>query len=147
MSKVFAGYHVVFATKSRKRTLPLERARLLYGYIHGCLEKRNCKTFRINGMEDHVHIAFDLNASLALADVVREIKRGSSHFLGIDNGFPDFDGWGRGYYAHTFSIMERDGVIEYIRNQREHHSNFNFLDEIKEVSSRQGLAYHPDDWE
>ena len=38
MSKVFAGFHIVFATRARKRTIPMdEKRRILYAYIHSII--------------------------------------------------------------------------------------------------------------
>ena len=146
MSKVFAGFHIVFATRNRKRTLPGdEQKRVLYAYIHSIIESRNSKTFRINGVRDHIHIAIDLNPSVALSDLVRDIKRSTSEFLKPSNGFPLFEGWGKGYYAASFSRENRDGVIQYIKDQEEHHLRNIFEAEMEWLSQKAGLSFHPDD--
>ncbi len=43
--------------------------------------------------------------------------------------FPDFDGWQEGYGAFTYSIREKDLIINYINNQKEHHRSEKFFDE------------------
>ncbi|MDE7461919.1 MAG: IS200/IS605 family transposase [Muribaculaceae bacterium] len=97
MSHVFAGYHVVFVTKNRQNVIPLSERRTLYNYLYGVLTRFGCTTFRINGMGDHVHLAFDLNPRYALSDVVRDLKRGSSITMGKKGKFPHFEGWARGF--------------------------------------------------
>ncbi len=146
MSNVFAGYHVVFATKNRQATIPYSQRRKLYNYIFGILKNNNCHTYRINGMSDHVHIAFDLHPNCALADIVRDIKRSSSLALTSDGSFPAFMGWGRGYYAATFSRDDLDSVKEYIINQENHHIGKAFEAEMEWLSIKAALKYHPDDY-
>ncbi|MDE6255171.1 MAG: IS200/IS605 family transposase [Muribaculaceae bacterium] len=147
MSKVFLGIHLVFATRCRKRTIRMDQRRTLYAYIHSILQDRKCKTFRINGMQDHVHIAFDLSPVISLSDLARDIKRSTSIFMNPANGFPDFEGWGKGYFAESFSHQERDGVIGYIIDQEAHHNGKAFEQEMEWLSLKAGLRYYPDDWE
>lgn len=147
MSKVFLGVHIVFATKHRRRTIAYDHRRLLYAYIHEILNSRKCHTLRINGMLDHIHIAINLHPEESLANLVRDIKRQSSTWLSNDPRFPKFEGWGKGYYASTFSYDDRDGVIEYIRNQETHHQTREFLAEMEWFAMKAGLTWHNDDWE
>ena len=146
MSKTFIGIHLVFATKSRKRTIPKDKSRLLYAYLHSILQDRKCYTLRINGIGDHLHIAFNLSPQVALADLVRDMKRSSSLFMGPGNGFELFEGWGKGYFASSFSYEERDSVIEYIRSQPTHHLGKAFEEEVEWLSLKAGLKYYADDW-
>ena len=146
MSKVFAGFHIVFATKSRRRTIPKDEKRRLYAYLHSVITDKKCKTFRINGMSDHVHIALDLNPTIALSDLVRDLKRSSSKFMQGTSAFPDFAGWAEGYFAESFSHNDRDGVIAYIMNQEEHHIGNSIEQEIEWLTLKAGLTYFPDDY-
>lgn len=146
MSKVFAGYHIVFATKYRQRTINTEELReKLYAYIFGFLQNKKCYVFRIGGMSDHVHMALDLNPQIALADLVRDMKRSSGIFMSAANGFVDFMGWGDGYYAGTFSYENRDRVIGYIKNQQSHHQGKALDEELEWLALKMGLQYHTED--
>lgn len=66
-------YQIVFATKNREKTITNEHCDELYKYIWGVIKKRNGTLFRINGIEDHIHILSDLHPSISLADYVKEI--------------------------------------------------------------------------
>jgi len=46
---------------------------------------------------------------------------------------PAFEGWQEGYGAFTYSVKEKDTVINYIKNQKEHHKSENFYDEFKRL--------------
>ena len=50
-------------------------------------------------------------------DVVREIKKNSSNWMKQSGLFPDFDGWGKEYFAFARSRESIDAVIEYIKGQ------------------------------
>ena len=146
MSKTFAGYHVVFCTKHRKRTLTFEERKSLYKYIYETLKQNGCHVYRINGMDEHIHIAFDLNPMVALAILIKDLKQFSSLWLKRNEKFPVFEGWQEGYYAHTFSYKDKDSVIKYITDQQVHHKDFMLFQEMQHIAERNGLTWFPDDW-
>jgi REP element-mobilizing transposase RayT len=96
-------------------------------------------------MEDHIHILSDLHPSVALADYIREIKVSSSKWMKASGYFPDFKGWGIKYCALTYSYQEKDILINYIKNQQEHHKTETFKDEIKRLFKEQGI-YQDEKW-
>lgn len=148
MSKVFLGCHVVFATKHRKRTIPMEKRKILYAYIYKILQNHNCYTYRINGFVDHVHILFDLNPTIALADLIRDIKRSTTLMLRNDEQFPDFESWGSGYFAGSVGKAELQSVLDYVLHQEKHHTieNKDFMTEMQWMVEYHGLQWYPDDW-
>lgn len=147
MSKTKCLIHLVFATKSRKTTILMPRKAELYNYIFGILKNNNCFVHRINGMSDHVHILFDLNPSIALADIVKAIKRCSTLWLKGNGIFPYFEGWQEGYYAVSVGPDGLNACRQYIVNQEKHHSTSSFLDEIKDLILHSNLQWYSKDWE
>ena len=132
-------YHIVFRTKNSEKTINQNNSTELYKYIFGIIKKRRCILFRINGMEDHIHILSDLHPSIALADYIREIKVSSNKWMKKSGYFPDFRGWGIKYCALTYSYKERDIIINYIKNQQEHHKQESFQDEIRRLFKEHGI--------
>ena len=49
-------YHIIFRTKCSRRTIRPEYAPKLYAYIWRIIQQNNAVLYRINGMEDHIHI-------------------------------------------------------------------------------------------
>lgn len=43
--------------------------------------------------------------------------------------FP-FTAWQEGYSAFTYSLDAKDNLIEYVKNQEEHHKKVSFKDEL-----------------
>ena len=146
MSKTFLGIHLVIGTKGRMQTITPEHRRLIYAYFHKVLTDRNCKTIRINGMADHIHLAFNMHPSVALSTMVRDMKSESSRWITNEGHFPHFMGWSKGYYAASFSYEEREAIAEYIKGQETHHSGYGYLQEIQGLVSRTGLTWHDDDF-
>ena len=132
-------YHIVFRTKGSETTINQEHSAELYKYIWGVIKNKKCVLFRINGMEEHIHILSDLHPSVALADYIRDIKISSAKWMKASGLFPEFKGWGIKYCALTYSYGDRDTIINYIKNQQEHHKQENFQDEIRRFFREQGV--------
>ena len=132
-------YHIVFRTKYSEPVINREHSTDLYKYIWGVIKNKKCILFRINGMEDHIHILSDLHPSVALADYVKDIKVASNKWMKESGYFPDFKGWGIKYCALTYSYKERDILINYIKNQQKHHQSESFQNEISRLFKEQGI--------
>jgi len=94
-------------------------------------------------VEDHLHIACDLHPSIALSDYIKDIKVASSLWLKESGKFELFKGWGDGYGAFTHSIKDKDKLIDYIKNQKEHHKKFDFISEYKVLLAEHEIEYDP----
>jgi REP element-mobilizing transposase RayT len=86
-------YQIVFSTKNRALSITREHEDELYKYIWGIIKRRNCKLYRINGMEDHIHIMSDLHPSVCLSDYIKEIKVTSNQWMKDSGLFPEFNNW------------------------------------------------------
>lgn len=122
-------YQIVFSTKHRQKTLSKDTRDELYKYIWGVVKNKNCHPYIINGTEDHLHIATSLHSSVSLASLVKDIKLASTDYIKKQKLFMLIDGWQEGYGAFTYSIKEKDKLIEYIKNQEEHHRVKTFREE------------------
>jgi putative transposase len=134
-------YQIVFGTKHRKATIAEGYCENLYKYIWGIIKNKNCTLYRINGVEDHIHILSDLHPSVSLSDYIKDIKVASSLWMKECGYFPAFEGWQDGYGAFTYSIREKDKVINYIKNQKEHHKSETFYDEYKRLLIESGIGF------
>jgi len=97
----------------------------------GIVKNHTSLLYRINGMEEHVHLFIDLHPSIALSDFIQKVKTSSSLWLKQNPNFPRFQGWAGGYAALTYSWRDKDMIINYIINQREHHKKVSFIDEYR----------------
>ena len=145
MSKVAAYYHIVFCTKAREMTIPKDRREDMYRFMWKEIKDLNCRLFRIGGIANHVHILIDLHPSVALADLMKNVKGRSSTWMGRTQGFLSFKGWASEYFASTVSPENRFAVADYIRGQEKHHYGVVFEDEIKDMYMMADLQYHDKD--
>jgi REP element-mobilizing transposase RayT len=133
-------YQIVFGTRQREQTITEEHCEELYKYIWGVIKNRGCKLYRINGTADHIHIFSDLHPSISLADYVKDVKLASSVWMKESGKFPEFKGWQEGYGAFTYSIKEKDRIIDYVKNQKEHHKTESFIEEYKRLLVENGIT-------
>ncbi len=134
-------YQIVFSTKDRNCCLTKEHKKDFFKYIWGIIEHKNCHLYQLNGVEDHIHILTSLHPSIALADLVKDIKVAGSKFIKANNLFPEFDGWQNGYGAFTYSINQKDNLINYIKNQEEHHLKISFKEEYIALLAEHNIKF------
>jgi REP element-mobilizing transposase RayT len=85
-------YHIIFCTHKRQNTLLPEYHEEMFKYIWGIIRNRQSKLYRINGTENHIHLLSDLHPSVALADLIKDIKGGSSRWMKASGKFAAFAG-------------------------------------------------------
>ena len=141
MSQVRAIYHIVICTLERHGGIKRENEEALYRFIWDIVKQNKSYLIRIGGMEDHIHILLDLYPDIALSKLVQNIKRQSSHWMKSCGLFPDFKGWGKGYFAATRSESDKDTQIEYIKNQKIHHQTQNSLSELQQLYGDSAIAW------
>ena len=143
MSAVTAIYHIVINTKGREMTLPLASSDDLYRYIARVIQSHDSIPFAVNGIENHIHLLIQLHPSVCLSDLVRDIKLSTSQWIKQNRDlFPQFAGWGREYGAFTYALRDKQMVINYIQNQREHHQRKTFENEYRKYLEHAGLEWN-----
>ena len=135
------SYHIVFSTKDRTPALTHDRRNDLFRYIWGIIQNRRGHLYRINGVDDHLHILTSLHPTVCLADFIKEIKAGSTHWIKENAVFKRFSHWQEGYGAFTCSQSEIAGLIEYIKGQEQHHRKVNFADEYRKLLMEAGIEF------
>lgn len=134
-------YQIVFSTKDRVPAITEKYETDLYKYIWGVIKNKKCTLYRINGMPDHLHIFSDLHPTVCLSDFVKDIKIASNLWMKESGKFPDFEAWQSGYGAFTYSIREKEMIMNYIRNQKSHHKTENFKEEFRRLLEENGVDF------
>jgi REP element-mobilizing transposase RayT len=143
MPQSFAAVHlhVIFSTKDRRPLITADIAPRLYKYLAGTASGNKCRVRTVGGVADHVHLLVSLGREIAIADLVRELKPGSSRW--VHDTFPRMKGfaWQAGYGAFSVSVSMVDRVITYIENQAEHHRRLTFQDEYRAFLCKHGIEW------
>ena len=134
-------FHIVFCTYKRRNTLSESFHDELYKYIWGIIKRRKSVLYRINGTENHIHIFCDIHSTIGLADFVKEIKTATNTWMKESGRFPEFDSWAGGYCALTYSNKDKEMIVNYIKNQKEHHRITSFEDELRTLLIEHGIEF------
>ena len=134
-------YHLIFSTKNREHFIRADLEDELFHYIGGVIKGEGGYLYAIGGMPDHVHILCSLPVKLAVCDMLRKIKGGSSSW--IHKKFPhlSFFQWQGGYGAFSVSHSQYEFVHNYILSQEEHHKTKSFQDEFRALLNKHGIKF------
>jgi REP element-mobilizing transposase RayT len=133
-------YHVIFSTKDRQPSVAESWRERLHAFLGGTVRKLGGVPESIGGTDDHAHLLIGLRATHTLADVLREIKSASSHWVHDTVGERSFlrqDGYG----AFTVSAFQIERVKSYIARQESHHRKKSFQEEYVEFLKQSGVEY------
>jgi REP element-mobilizing transposase RayT len=133
-------YHIVFRTKYGKNTIPEVHEKELYAYIMGIVNNKKSKLYRIGGTENHLHLLVDMHPTLALSDFMKELKEYSSKWLKQNSNFPNFEGWAVSFAGFTYNLYDKQTIINYIINQKEHHKTVTFEEEYRQFLIDNGIT-------
>ena len=134
--------HTVFSTKNRRpflrdRTLREE----LHRYLGGILANLDCQPVIVGGVEDHVHLLCALSRTRNAAELVKEVKRGSSLWLKTQSQELQDFAWQNGYGIFSVGFSQIGTVKEYIAGQKEHHRKISFQDEFRQLLKRYEIEF------
>ncbi|MCX8062573.1 MAG: IS200/IS605 family transposase, partial [Anaerolineales bacterium] len=108
--------------------------RRLYRNIESEAQKLGCTVLALNGTEDHVHLLVTIPSTLTVADLLKQVKGVSSHFVNEVLKPPAQFKWQGSYGAFTVSRWDVDKIKKYIKRQKEHHRNNELLPEFEATS-------------
>ena len=131
MANSYTQIHLqfVFAVKYRNAVIAHTWETDLYKYITCIVQNNKHKLIAINGMPDHIHILVGFHTTQSIADLMRDIKANSSKWINENNFTKEKFEWQTGYGAFSYSKSHVQNVINYINNQKQHHTKQSFLDE------------------
>ena len=139
MSYVKVIIHSVWGTKSREHVMKKSFRIALFKHMREEAIKKEIFIDFINGVEDHVHCLFFLNANLSISKTLQLIKGEASHWVNQNKVMPSHFEWADEYFAVSVSESQVDKVREYIKNQEEHHRKKTFDEECEEFMKKYGF--------
>ncbi|MBW7673987.1 IS200/IS605 family transposase [Chryseobacterium chendengshani] len=119
-----------FSTKHRNDFIDEKIETELFAYISALCKDLESPALQIGGTDNHIHILCLLSRKIAMMKFVQEIKAVSSKWMKTKGRkYEDFF-WQEGYGAFSISPNNIFPVIQYIKNQREHHKEYDFKYEM-----------------
>ena len=143
MANTFSQIYIqtVFAVSNRQSLIKPEFKEDLFKYITGIVTNQGQKLISINGMPDHIHILIGLKPSMALADLVRDIKADSSTYVNKNKWVRGRFSWQEGYGAFSYGHSQLDTIIRYIQDQEKHHKRRSFKNEYLTLLRKFDIAF------
>ena len=134
MANTYTQIHIqfVFAVKHRDGLLHASYKDELYRYIAGIIKNHNHKLLAINGMPDHVHVFIGMRPTQSISDLLQDIKGNSSKWINEKKFLKVKFEWQEGFGAFSYSKSQSNAVIDYIKNQEQHHAVKTFREEYLE---------------
>jgi putative transposase len=120
---------VVFAVKGRQNLVSAAIEDEVYRYISGIITGKDQKSLAVNGMPDHIHVLIGLRPSMRISDLVRDIKNNCTNFINDKGWLTRKFCWQEGYGVFSYSESNYGKVIDYIKNQKQHHRKQTFQQE------------------
>jgi REP element-mobilizing transposase RayT len=114
--------HCVWATWDRQPLLTPQLEQPIYAAILAKCHELKCEPLAIGGTSDHVHLLIRLHTTVAVADLLKEIKGASSHLATHVLSPDQFFKWQGAYGAFTLRKEDVLVVKSYIERQKEHHA-------------------------
>jgi REP element-mobilizing transposase RayT len=134
--------HTVYSTKDRRPFLKDGGLREeLHCYVGGILSNLDCQPLIVGGVEDHVHFLCALSRTCTVAEMVKEVKRGSSLWVKTKSPHLSEFAWQNGYGAFSIGASQVGSVRQYIGGQAEHHKRISFQDEFRTLLKRYEIEF------
>jgi REP element-mobilizing transposase RayT len=121
--------HAIWSTKERLPLIHESVEEKLYSFVESQLKDLGCLLKIINGTSNHIHCLFLLSPQKSIAEIIKQVKGSSSHFINQQNVIPEKFAWQTGYAAYSVSESVVEKVHEYIKNQKRHHQKKTFQQE------------------
>ncbi len=130
------GKHILpnlYTGDLRRRTTcsldPIGMEGRAFKYIGGIFRNKKQKLIAVGGVEDHIHLLFGLRPSIAISDLIRDVKSDSTEFINKKRFSRRTFRWQEGFGAFSYSRSQLDSVAKYVLEQEKHHSKRSFKNE------------------
>lgn len=77
--------HAIWSTKGREPLILNKIETAVYKYMQQQFEELGCNCSIVNGMPDHVYCLFLLNSQKSIAEVLKQVKGSTSHYINEQN--------------------------------------------------------------
>jgi len=132
---------IVFAVNGRQNLLQKPWRDDVFKYMAGIIKGKNQKSIIVNGVSNHVHLFVGLRPSMAISDLVRDVKNNSSNFINERKLVKGKFSWQEGHGSFSYSHSHIDHVYKYILNQDIHHRKKTFKEEYLEFLRKFEIEY------
>ena len=134
--------HIVWHAKNSLPLLTPEIESLAYRFLkRRIIETPGAFVHEIGGIETHVHVVVTVPPTLTISEFVGQLKGGSSHDVNAAMGQRSkLLQWQVGYGVVSFGTRDMPWVVEYVRNQREHHLRGTAQERLERITQEESVG-------
>jgi REP-associated tyrosine transposase len=132
---------IVFAVEARQGLIQKQNKEELHQYITGIITERDQKLLAVHCMPDHTHVLVGLRPSMAVSDLARDVKTGSTNFINQKRWVLGRFSWQEGFGAFSYGHSQLTRIMNYIRNQERHHAKMTFREEYVQFLKKYEIAH------
>lgn len=136
-------YHIVFSTKNRQIWIRDEIEYRVWSYIGGIARTHKLIAIQVGGVEDHIHALVMAKPIHSPSEIAKWLKSESSKWIHEEFERMRTFGWQDGYGAFSVSKSNVPSVVQYIKDQREHHKKESFEEEYERLMKLHEVDYDP----
>ena len=126
--------HITWHTKRNQPVLVDEIERQLHRYLkQRAIRTSGVFVHAIDGVADHVHSAVSVPPTISISEWIGDLKGASAHFINGEICNRKTLEWQTGYGVVSFGAKDLPWVIEYVRNQKEHHAQGQVHDRLERI--------------
>ncbi len=124
-----------------KESLPIISPEIeprLYREIRSyALKSKGLIFHEVGGTETHIHIAVSIPPTLVISEWIGRLKGASSHYVNHELVNRKLLEWQAGYGVVSFGTKDLEWVVNYVRNQKEHHRNGTTVERLERIASEE----------
>jgi putative transposase len=114
--------HLNWHTKLSRPLLDETLEPAVHNYLRDrCRQMKGVYFHGVGGTETHIHLAVNIEPFVCISDMVRELKGACSHDINERLRRKALE-WQRGFGVVSFGTNNLGWVLDYIKNQKEHHA-------------------------
>ena len=132
---------IVIVVRGRQNLIQTNWRDELFKYISGIIKNKGQKPIIVNGVGDHVHIFIGLKPSMAISDLIRDIKCNATNFINKNRFVMGKFEWQEGAGVFSYSHSQINAVYKYIANQKNHHKKRTFREEYLEFLTKNEIEF------
>jgi len=123
--------HFIWETPNKEKILLKEARKQISNFLYNYCKEKGI-FMKINFVNaDHVHALIDLPTDMSAEECIKLLKGASSFYINKNRITRNKFSWGKGYGAFSVSASQLNNVMDYIRNQEEHHRVKSFVEEYQ----------------
>ena len=131
--------HFIWETPDKQNILPKEARKKISNFLYDYCKEKSI-FIKINYVNaDHVHAVVDLPTDLSIENCIKLLKGASSFYINKNRIINNKFSWGVGYGAFSISPSQLNKVVDYVKNQEEHHRIKTFMEEYQLFIKKYGI--------